>query len=503
MIQQQLQVPRTIIVHKSTTNKSFLDMHYYLKERGIQNNDFFLALMDPGLAGVDPRDPNLTPQMKVRILNECRYNYWYFIREVVRIPEQGSTGAGNRYQLHRGNLAMNFLYVLNYNFYLELPRQFGKSVGARVRYLWVYNFGTTNSEMIFMHKDHTGSKSNLKALKELRDALPSYLQMSSPVGSDGKRLKVPNTVVMIEHPYNHNKITTYPSARTKDAANNLGRGSTVPIIWYDEFAFMPYNKEVYLAATPAFSTASQNAARNRAPYGMCITTTPGDLLSDCGQYCYDIRNKATPWCEKYYDMTYEELEGLRKSNTSSAFFLISYTYKQLGRGQDYLNEMIVQMNREWPAIRREVLLEWAETATDCPFSQEDLDKIKNQLKQPIRTVFFGKFNQYQFNIYEDIDMNYPPIIGVDVAGATFNDSSAITVIDSRTTRVCATLNCNFIPADDLAEVIYQIVTKWMPNAVVNCERNGEDLLKIIIHITHILILTKWRYMYYDERYSWI
>ena len=76
MIQQQLQVPRTIIVHKSTTNKSFLDMHYYLKERGIQNNDFFLALMDPGLAGVDPRDPNLTPQMKVRILNECRYNYW-------------------------------------------------------------------------------------------------------------------------------------------------------------------------------------------------------------------------------------------------------------------------------------------------------------------------------------------------------------------------------------------------------------------------------------------
>ena len=395
-----------------------------------------------------------------------------FIREVCRIPQQGSTGAGTRYELHRGNLAMNFLYVLNYNMFVELSRQMGKSLCSRVRYLWVYNFGTTNSEIIFMHKDHPGSKSNLKALKEYRDALPSYLQMSSPVGSDGKRLKVPNTVVMIEHPYNHNKITTYPSARTKDAANNLGRGSTVPIIWYDEFAFMPFNKEVYLAATPAFSTASQNAARNRAPYGMCITTTPGDLLTDSGQFAYDIRNKATLWSERYYDMTYEELEGLRKSNTQTPFFLVSYSYKQLGKGQDYLNEMIVQMNREWPAIRREVLLEWAETATDCPFSQEDLDKIKNQLKQPIRTVFFGKFNQYQFNIYEDIDMNYPPIIGVDVAGATFNDSSAITVIDSRTTRVCATLNCNFIPADDLAEVIYQIVTKWMPNAVVNIERNG-------------------------------
>ena len=51
-------------------------MHYYLKERGIQNNDFFLALLDPGLAGVDPRDPNLSSTMKVRVLNECRFNYW-------------------------------------------------------------------------------------------------------------------------------------------------------------------------------------------------------------------------------------------------------------------------------------------------------------------------------------------------------------------------------------------------------------------------------------------
>lgn len=73
---QQIQKPRTIIIHKSTTNQSFLDMHYYLKSKGIQNNDFFLALLDPGLAGVDPRDPNLSPNMKIRVLQECRLNYW-------------------------------------------------------------------------------------------------------------------------------------------------------------------------------------------------------------------------------------------------------------------------------------------------------------------------------------------------------------------------------------------------------------------------------------------
>ena len=112
----------------------------------------------------------------------------------MRIPEQGnSVGGGARFGLHRGNLAMNFLYVLNQSFFLELPRQMGKTTAALCRYLWVYNFGTTNSEIMFMHKDHSGSKGNLKNLKAIRDALPSYLQMSSAVGVDGKKLKVPNT----------------------------------------------------------------------------------------------------------------------------------------------------------------------------------------------------------------------------------------------------------------------------------------------------------------------
>lgn len=472
-IMTQMITPKVVYIHKETTNQSFIDMHHYLKSKGIQNNDFFLALYDSGLAGIDPRDPNLSSMMKGRILRECQINYYYFLREVCRIPDQGgAVGSGKRYKLHRGNLAMNFLFTLNFNQFVEMPRQHGKTTAALCRYLWVYNFGTSNSEIMFIHKDHTGSKKNLKELKSIRDALPSYLQMSSAVNNEGKKLKIPNTVVMVQHPYNNNKITTFPSARTKDAANNLGRGSTMPLQYYDEFAFMPYNREVYLAAAPAFSTASQNAKRNHAPFGMLLTTTPGDLLTDSGAYAYDIRNKATPWIENYYDYTYQELEDLKNSNTNNAFFMISYTYQQLGSGQEYFKRMVLEMNKDWPAIRREVMLEWAETATNCPFSTDDLDKIKTFCKEPMRIIPFGRFKQYQFMIYEDIDTSYPPIIGVDVAGAMYQDSSAITVIDSRTTRVGATLNCNYMPSDDLAQVLYELVTKYLPNAIINIERNG-------------------------------
>ena len=77
-VQSQLVTPKMVYIHLETTNQSFIDMHYYLKSQGIQNNDFFLALLDSGLAGVDPRDPNLSQAMKARIMMECRLNYWYF-----------------------------------------------------------------------------------------------------------------------------------------------------------------------------------------------------------------------------------------------------------------------------------------------------------------------------------------------------------------------------------------------------------------------------------------
>lgn len=450
-----------------------MDMHYYLKDKGIKNNKFFLAIYDTDLIGVDPYDPNLTQIQKIKVLKECINNYWYFLREVVRVPVEGAKGRGKRYQLHRGNLAMNFLFIMNYNVYAEMPRQFGKTLAALYWYLWNFNFKTSNSEIMFIHKKHEGSKDNLAHLKKYRSNLPSYLVMDKAYTRDGKQIKVPNTVETLEHPTNRNKIRTMASARNKALANGLGRGAHMALQYYDEFGFIPFNKIIYGAATPAFSKASANAKENGAPYGILITTTPGDLTTDEGLFAYEMRNNATEWNEAYYDYPFEKLEELRMSNTNSSFFHVRYTYLQLGRGEDYLREMVIDLNRDWPTIRREILLEWAKTATNCPFSQEDLDIIEAYCrKEPIQTLFFGRAGQYQLKVWEDFDTRFPPIIGVDVAGGYQQDSSAITCLDSKTTRVFATLNCNYISTDDLADVIYQLVTQYMKNAIINIERNG-------------------------------
>lgn len=473
MVTNTVQVPMQVYIHKETNNRSFLDMHYYLKAKGIQNNAFFLYLYDTDLIGVDPRDPNLPSSYKVKVLRECMFNYWYFLREVVRIPDQGGTvSSGKQYKLHRANLAMNYLFTGNFSQFIEMPRQFGKTIGAVVRYLYVFLFGTTNSEIMFIHKNHDGSKENLARLKLIREALPSYLRMDSIIGVDGKKLKVSNTVEVLQHPTNGNKIKTLPSAKNKQLANTLGRGCTQPLQYYDEFGWIVHNQLIYESATPAYDTASQNAKRNGAPFGILLTTTPGDMTTAEGQYAFQIRNNATPWDEAYYDKTYEELCAIKDANDSSIFFHIRYTYQQLGEGDEYLKRQVKQLNKNWTAIRREILLEWSNIADAAIFSKEDLDVIQQFCQQPIRTVLFGQFGQYQMQIYKEMDLRDGQIIGVDVAGGYRRDSSAITIINAKTTEVMAALNCNFMPVDDLANVVYQLVTKYLPQALVVIEKNG-------------------------------
>ena len=458
-----------IYYHMSTNNKSFLEMHQFLKDRGIQNNKFMLVLLNPELARIDPRDPNLPMPYRALVLRECLSNPWYFFREIIRVPQEGQA-AGVPFQLNRGNLALLFCLMLNMNIYLELPRQTGKTIGAVCWYLYLYNFGTQNSQMSFLNKKLDDAKLNLQRLKNIRDLLPSYLKMDSAYSADGTKLKARSNVESMQHVLNNNNIKTMPSARSANAAASLLRGQTTPIIYMDEYAFMPYNNIVYSNMIPAFNTAAQNAKQNGSPYGLLLTSTPGFLTTDEGKAAFDLKNRATVFSENWYDLPVNAIMDIIHTNTNSNFVYIKYTYQQLGKSEEWFRDLCITLNKDWEAIRREILLEWALANTNSPFSPEDLDTIKSLLRQPINTVLIN--NKYELRIYEKIDLRYPPIMGVDVSGGYRRDSSAITIIDSYSTRVTAEMNNNFISTPELAMVIYKIVTEWIPNAVVNIERNG-------------------------------
>ena len=72
------------VVIEETDNE---DLKEYSQDSGIKNNKYMLTLLDKDLAYIDPHDPNLNTFMKSKVLRECKSNFWYFVREVVRIPD--------------------------------------------------------------------------------------------------------------------------------------------------------------------------------------------------------------------------------------------------------------------------------------------------------------------------------------------------------------------------------------------------------------------------------
>ena len=96
MVQNTMTTQQYLYIDYNTSNKSFRDMYEFLKDIGIKNNSFFLVLLDPDLVGVNPRDPRLNRMMKTKIFQECMRNYWYFIREVVRVPDSGGAAGGGK-----------------------------------------------------------------------------------------------------------------------------------------------------------------------------------------------------------------------------------------------------------------------------------------------------------------------------------------------------------------------------------------------------------------------
>lgn len=460
----------------STNNKSFIDMHHYLKAIGVKNNKFMLVLYDPDLAGVDPFDPSLSLQMKAKILKEVQRNFYYFIREVVRVPASGAP-TGIRYNLNRGNLAYNFCSLYNLNTFLEMPRQVGKTMAAAIRYLWIYNFGTANASMLFMNKQHPDAKRNLDMLKNVRSLLPSYLQMDQEYSVvSGRKKKLPATVTVIQHPFNRNIIRTCPSARNDMAAANLIRGQTITNLWLDEWAFTKFNNVIYVNGVPALTKAFDNARRSGSPFGITITTTAGILSTHEGEYAYRMLQNATVFSEAWYDLTYEQIMDIINNNMNSTYVYIRYTYKQLGLGEEWFYNICKDMEWNMVAIRREILLEWIDTPENSPFSQDDLEALRGMVHEPINSLLV--LNKYNLNIYDTIEVSMsgvpinPPIIGVDVSGGYKRDYTAISVVDSKTTKYIAGIKCNYMSIPDTARVIMWMVRTMMPNAVVNIERNG-------------------------------
>ena len=184
------------------------------------------------------------------------------------------------------------------------------------------------------------------------------------------------------------------------------------------------------------------------------------MSTDEGKAAYITKEEATKFDESWYDKSYKQIMDIVNANTKSDFIYIRYTYQQLGLSEQWFQEVCKLLKNSWPDIRREILLEWATGVENSPFRQEDLDAIGRLIKEPISVTYL--LDRYPFETYLQTDtVTYPPIMGVDVSSGYKQDSSTITIIDSRTTCVLGCMNCNYISTIDLARCIDFIVKHYI------------------------------------------
>ena len=481
------------IIHSSTRNRSFLKMYKTLQELGVKNNKFFLRLYDADLANVNPHDKNLSSVIKKKIVVEIVRNPWYYLREVILLPAAGSSIP---FELHRGNLALVWCILNNLNTILILPRQQGKTIGVVSILEWVYDFGTSNTEILFSNKSLGDAINNLKRLKDIRHQLPAFLKEAITNTSEDV-----DNIEGILCADRNNSIKTKGQPRSAVDADKQGRGMTAPFLWFDEFAFLTYNDLVLKAASPAYSKAAANAEKSNKPYGKLITTTPNNIDSGSGMVCYQIINEAAKFDEMMYDWSKEEIKDYIKNNSSNDYIFIEFTWKQLGLSEEWYEEQKRSLLNDSRTIEREVDIQWTKSSDNSVFDEDQLNSVsfynekintdavkliqldasdrKDGLTGKVDTKFFLK-------AYKDLDPTKRYFIGVDTGGGVNRDPSAFVIVEPHSLKPVAVFRNNKINVSLYTTLLENLVTDILPNSILFIERNslGKGVVDLLVRRCH-------------------
>lgn len=376
------------IVDYETKNESFLKLARLYRKMGVKNAVFHLTLLQPALQGVDPHSPDLTVAQKLMIIDECKYNIWYYFREVCRVPPAAGSHPV-QFRANRGNIALIWLFLSHMDSALIQPRQTGKSVSTDCLMIWLIYIGCNNTLINLITKDNDLRKKNIERLKSIRDYLPKYL---IPVQKDD-----PNNQIEITCGKLNNTYSTGVAQNTESGANNLGRGCTSAINHIDEGPFCTHIGTTIPALLSSGNAAVDEARANNAPYGNIFTTTAGKKDDRDGRYMYEMITGGANWNERYLDLRdHKELFTVVKQACTGRKVLVNCTFshRQLGYTDEWLHEKMNASNSYGEVADRDYLNIWTAGTQRSPLST----KINNIILESQREVLYTEITREGYTI---------------------------------------------------------------------------------------------------------
>lgn len=423
-----------------TSNQSFVRMAQLYKSVGCSNHMFMLSLLQPELQGVDPHDPNLRDDIKLKVGLECRFNPWYYLREVFRLPARGGD-LPIPLEANRGNIALYWAYLNHIDSALIQPRQTGKSVSADSLTNWVLYFGAANSSMTLITKDDSLRRANIDRLKEMRDLLPPYLIE--------KRRGDPDNQSEIGYAALNNKFRTSVAQNSEATALNVGRGLTTAHLQSDEGPFTNYISTALPAALASGTASRAEAARNNRPYGNIFTTTAGRRDHRDGKFMFDLIHNGADWDEQFVDCTsVGDLRDriLKTAKGNRALVNITLSHIQLGKTDEWLRDAISNAGGTRDEIERDFFNIWTSGTLSSPLSVELNEAIRNSEMDPIeRDITKENYTVYWFvskRELEQMNQSTTLIVGLDTSDAIGRDAISMTITHIETGEVVGVMRVN-------------------------------------------------------------
>jgi hypothetical protein len=269
-----------------------------------------------------------------------------------------------------------------------------------------------------------------------------------------------------------NSFVVVPTPKDSDTADKAARGLTSPKLWYDEMAFIKYIELVYPIASPIQNKAKEAAIRNNVPYGSVMTTTPNYLDSPEGEFVYNLMLNGCKWNEEMYDWNRKKISDYLYENSLNDVIYIKYNWRELGKDDKWYESQCRQM-QDRQKVKREIDLEWTFASDNSPFSEEELEILKESLLPSISTKIFNDL--YTFEIYELIDPSLPYLLGIDVGGGLLQDSSSIVGVNPYTEKTAFIFKNNRISTERFKLLIFDVMTTWLFASVAIIERNSYGL----------------------------
>lgn len=428
------------ILQENTKNKSFLKYAITLRDMGINNYKWPLALINPDLLNVDPFDPNITRDQAMAVIEECRLNPWYYFRECIVLDV--IAGEKQYYIASRGNMALYWLFFCHIDIILVQIRQTGKTFGCSWLARYLMNVACTDTKINLLTKDDKLRSKTLEEIISTENQTPFYLRLRK---KDDLANPEEFTIKSLG-----NKYVGHLPSQSEKGALNVGRGLTSPIFFIDELAYLYNNRIMLAAALPATTAARAKQIAKGEPYGVVMTTTAGKLDDRDGEFAYELIDSSAQWNEKLMDATgYTNLEDLvRKASPGRvATVHCMFNHRQLGYSDTWLASTIERARSTGEDMLRDFYNKWTSGTQSHPLDTNILEVIRKSevLHPPYSQIFKSRAYIVAWNQTEAETVKYfseDVVLGLDPSQASGGDDMGMVFMHVKTGRVLATVRVN-------------------------------------------------------------